>query len=61
MLHGNSNLLNLLEYLQDCELPDAVLKEKMLGEFMAYVPVMYNYLEVFFKLSGNLMILWWNV
>ena len=31
LLHNNSNLLNILETLKDYELPDEILKEKMLG------------------------------
>jgi hypothetical protein len=52
LLHDNSNLLNILEMLQDYELPDEVLKEKMLGEFRVHVPTMYNYLGVLFKITG---------
>ena len=39
ILNGNSNLLNKLETLQDYELSDEVLREKMLGEFRAHIPV----------------------
>ena len=37
-LHNNSDLLNILETLKDCELPDEVLKEKMLGVCKVHVP-----------------------
>ena len=46
-------MLNILETLQNYELPDEVLKEKMLGDSRVHVPMMYNYLDVFFKLSGT--------
>ena len=49
-LHANANLLNILETF---ELPDKVLQEKMPGEFRMHVPIVYNYLDVFFKLSGT--------
>ena len=52
MLHDNSNLLNILETFKDCKLPEEELKEKMLGEFRVHVPTLYNYLDVFFKISG---------
>ena len=42
-------MLNILEALQDYEIPDEVLKEKMLGEFRVHVPTMFDYLDVFFK------------
>ena len=52
-LHNNSDLLNSLETLKDYELLDEVLKETMLGEFKVYTCLtMYNYLDIFFKLSG---------
>ena len=49
-LHNNSDLLNILETLTDYELPDEILKEKVLGEFKVHVPTLYNYLDVFFNL-----------
>ena len=38
LLHDNSNLLSTLETVKDYELPDEVLKEKMLGEFRVHIP-----------------------
>ena len=45
------NLLTVLETVQDYELTDEVLITNMLGEFRAYVPVMFDYLDVCFKLN----------
>ena len=52
-LHEDLNLLTVLETVQDYELTDEVLITNMLGEFRAYVPVMFNYLDVCFKLISG--------
>ena len=50
-MRSNVNLVNIMETLQYYELPDKVLT-KNLGEFREHVPLMNDYLDVFFKLSG---------
>ena len=40
-LHGNNNLVNILETLQDYEVPDEAMREKKMGEFRQHVMIMY--------------------
>ena len=49
---GYDDLMILLETLQDYEISDEILREKLVREFRKSIPVMYNYMDVFFKLSG---------
>ena len=40
--------MSILETLQEYDIPDEVLREKMPGEFRVHLPTMYDYMNVFF-------------